>query len=203
MASAAHAAAGDSLSGGNRCLLRQAWCADLARRLAADAAIAPLLPSAAVAVQCTYFEKSAQRNWLVALHQDLSMPVAERIEDPALGPWSSKDGQWFVQPPLAVLEALVAVRLHLDECRLDQGALRVVPGSHTGGIVAPDAALALRERLGEVPCPVEAGGAFVMKPLLLHASSKSRAAGRRRVLHFLYGPPTLPLGLRWPDHVRG
>jgi hypothetical protein len=27
-----------------------------------------------------YFEKSSSRNWLVSVHQDLSIPVAERVE---------------------------------------------------------------------------------------------------------------------------
>ena len=38
-----------------------------------------LIPADHVAVQCTYFEKSSERNWLVALHQDLSIPVARRV----------------------------------------------------------------------------------------------------------------------------
>jgi hypothetical protein len=36
-----------------------------------------------------------------------------------------------------------------------------------------------------------------MKPLLLHASSKATVPNRRRVLHFLFGPKALPLGLSW------
>jgi hypothetical protein len=36
-----------------------------------------------------------------------------------------------------------------------------------------------------------------MRPLILHASSKATGAGERRVLHFLFGPPTLPHGLKW------
>jgi len=38
---------------------------------------------------------------------------------------------------------------------------------------------------------------LLMRPLLLHASSKSSGSSRRRVLHFLFGPPVLPCGLRW------
>ena len=64
----------------------------------------------AVAVQCTYFEKSADRNWLVPIHQDLAIPVARRVEHPALRGWSHKEGSLFVQPPADVLAQLVAVR---------------------------------------------------------------------------------------------
>lgn len=189
--------ASSSRSGGDRCLLEQAWCAELARQFGRMPAIAALLPAGAVAVQCTYFEKSAERNWLVPLHQDLSIPVAERLPAAGFGPWSEKQGQVFVQAPVALLEQLLAVRLHLDECGAEQGALRVVPGSQRHGILTPDEGLLWRARLGEQLCPVAAGGVMLMRPLLLHASSKSRAAGRRRVLHFLFAPADLPDGLRW------
>jgi len=36
-----------------------------------------------------------------------------------------------------------------------------------------------------------------MRPLLLHASSKAHTPRHRRVLHFVFGPPALPLGLHW------
>lgn len=88
-------------SGGQRNLLKYPWCKALAERLQGMPAIAPLLPTSSVAVQCTYFEKTRARNWLVPLHQDLSIPVAERVEHPALRGWSEKDGALFVQPPPA------------------------------------------------------------------------------------------------------
>jgi hypothetical protein len=42
------------------------------------------------------------------------------------------------------------------------------------------------------PVPVPRGGAMVMRPPLLHASSKSRKDLPRRVLHFVFGPAELP-----------
>jgi hypothetical protein len=47
---------------------------------------------------------------------------------------------------------------------------------------------------------VPKGGAMIMRPLLLHASSKSSVGLPRRVLHFVYGPAALPEGLCWPPH---
>jgi hypothetical protein len=41
------------------------------------------------------------------------------------------------------------------------------------------------------------GGALAMRPLILHASSKATSLASRRVLHFVFGPPKLPLGLEW------
>jgi ectoine hydroxylase-related dioxygenase (phytanoyl-CoA dioxygenase family) len=99
------------------------------------------------------------------------------------------------------LEQLVAVRLHIDPCTVNDGPLKVVPGSHVNGILSPQAATAARSAIGEVVCEAEQGAAVVMRPLLLHSSSKSQGGGRRRVLHFLYGPRLLPLGLRWQAEV--
>jgi ectoine hydroxylase-related dioxygenase (phytanoyl-CoA dioxygenase family) len=94
-----------------------------------------------------------------------------------------------------VLQQLVAVRVHLDDCGADDGPLRVVPGSHRMGVIA-DAA-ATRDSAGEVTCLVSMGAALVLRPLLLHASSKGNGNGRRRVLHVVFGPRELPFGLSW------
>ncbi|MBT9513211.1 MAG: phytanoyl-CoA dioxygenase family protein [Acidovorax sp.] len=196
-ATATHPPTRGASSGGTRCLLAQAWCTTLAQRLLRHPVLSSLLPAQAVAVQCTYFEKTAARNWLVPLHQDLSIPVAARVSNPGLRGWTDKEGGLFVQPPADTLALLVAVRLHLDPCQADDGPLRVVPGTHRSGVLAPGHARALRDAQGEVFCLASAGTALVMHPLLLHASSKSTGGGRRRVLHFVFGPPVLPGGLRW------
>lgn len=187
----------DRGAGGTRCLLVQAWCAALAARLRMHPALTAALAPDLVAVQCNYFEKSAGRNWLVPIHQDLSIPVAARVIDPALGGWSEKEGVLFVRPPLAVLRQLVAVRVHLDRCDVEDGPLRVVSGSHQHGLIADKDAIASRVAGLEVTCLAAKGDALVMRPLLLHASSKGSGEGRRRVLHFVYGPPELPCGLKW------
>lgn len=183
-------------SGGTRCLLAQPWCAELAARLRALPALAPLLADA-LAVQCTYFEKSAERNWLVPLHQDLSIPVAARVDAPALRGWSVKEGTLFVQPPAALLEQLVAVRVHLDPCGIDDGPLLVVPASHRAGVLSQPEAAAVRAATPPLACLSGSGGVLLMRPLLLHASSKGLGQGRRRVLHFVFGPRALPHGLAW------
>lgn len=156
-----------------------------------------LLPDDAVAVQCTVFEKSPVKNWLVAFHQDRSIPVRDRVEAPELTGWSEKEGDIFVQPPASLLEKITAVRLHIDPCTLESGALRVVPGSHLSGILAAADAERIRDIAGERVLPSPRGGALLLKPLLLHASSKASVSTQRRVLHFVYGPLQLPLGLEW------
>ena len=194
IAGSVHAAL--SPSGGSRNLLVQPWSTSLAARLRAHPALAEYI-AGSVAVQCTYFEKSAGRNWLVPIHQDLSIPVAARVDAPELGSWSEKEGVLFVRPPLEVQQQLVAVRIHLDDCGMEDGPLRVIPGSHRRGVIGDDEAIALRKAGLETVCLAAAGAALVLRPLLLHASSKGSGSGQRRVLHFVFGPRALPFGLSW------
>lgn len=183
---------------GSRTLLVTRWCQALAGRLACEPRLREVMPADVRAVQCTLFEKGLDKNWLVALHQDLSIPVAERIDTDRFTGWSQKEGVLFVQPPPPVLEELVIVRVHLDDCDERNGALRVVPGSHRLGRLSPAQASQVREIRGDCLVPVAAGGVMLMRPLLLHASSKASIDSPRRVLHFVFGPPTLPEGLSWP-----
>ena len=186
---------------GTRHMLPYPWCADLAHKVRSSARIGTLIPASHVAVQCTYFEKSADRNWLVPLHQDLSIPVAARVDHPNLTGWSEKEGAIYVQPPRSVLEELVAVRVHIDICGRDDGPLKVVPGSHTRGIVTSEECPSIRDEREKVSCLVARGAALVMRPLILHASSKASGSSLRRVLHFLFGPNTLPFGLCWQTAI--
>ena len=196
------AGASTPASPGTRCLLSLSWCQALVARLRAHSGIAGLVPDDFVAAQCTYFEKSAERNWLVPVHQDLSIPVAERVSSPGLTGWSEKEGALFVQPPVDLLERLVTVRLHLDACSQQDGPLVVVPGTHKLGRIKPEAAAEARRSGPVAVCTMGRGDALAMRPLLLHASSKASGKSRRRVLHFLFGPRHLPFGLRWQRAVQ-
>jgi ectoine hydroxylase-related dioxygenase (phytanoyl-CoA dioxygenase family) len=184
---------------GSRCLLSHAWCTSLVARLRLHPSLSSLLREAVVPVQCTYFTKSASGNWAVSPHQDLSIPVAERVSHPELKGWSVKEGALFVQAPTALLERLVAVRVHLDPCMHDDGPLHVVPGSHRGGVVHSTAVG--NACLGSVACVAEPGTALALRPLLMHSSPRASGTSLRRVLHFLFGPAELPHGLSWHTAV--
>ena len=80
---------------GSRALLELDWCRNLALILRSNPEIAPHLCSDCVAVQCTAFSKTPETNWLVSLHQDLSIPVRERVQNPECRGWSSKQGVLF------------------------------------------------------------------------------------------------------------
>ncbi len=186
----------DTRGAGSRRLLHEAWCAELACKVMDHPNVRGALPARARTVQCTFFEKSAAKNWLVPIHQDLSIPVSGRVDHPALSGWSEKEGATFVQAPDNVLDQMLAVRVHVDHCSPEDGPLRVVPGSHVFGRVEP-AQAALAGRTAGVTVPAKRGDALLMRPLVLHASSKSSGSSLRRVLHFVFGPEVLPYGLAW------
>lgn len=182
---------------GSRNLLEAPWCAEIAAALRLRLQAMALLPEDTVAIQCTLFRKSEDCNWKVPYHQDLSVPVAGRAEHPDWSGWSVKEDGHYAQPPEALLDALLAVRLHLDACPADAGALRVVPGSHRDGRLSPAWIAAMAKRAREVVCVADAGELLLMRPLLLHASSKADRPNGRRVLHFLFAPPMPDGDLRW------
>jgi hypothetical protein len=155
---------------GMRRILDTPWCATLAGRIARDQRVRDALPESA---------------------------VAERVDSEQCSGWSEKEGELFVQPPVCVLEQLLAIRLHLDDCDEQNGALRVVPGSHRLGRLNSTESHRERNQRGTEVVSVPRGGAMLMRPLLLHASSKANVERPRRVLHFVFGPEHLPAGLRW------
>jgi ectoine hydroxylase-related dioxygenase (phytanoyl-CoA dioxygenase family) len=185
-------------SPGTRSLLAHDGCRALMATLRTHPTLSVLIPSDHVAAQCTYFEKSIDNNWLVPIHQDLSIPVRARVDHPALRGWSDKEGTLYVQPPADVLETLVAVRVHLDPCLDTDGPLQLVAGTHTRGRIDAAEASRLKQAGPVVTCAVDRGGALVMRPLALHASSKATGTSRRRVLHIVFGPSELAYGLQWP-----
>jgi hypothetical protein len=160
------------------------------------ALITPVLGPAAFAVKGTLFDKVAEANWKVPWHQDTAICVKERIETPGFDGWSVKDGVVNVLPPDAVLSGIMTLRLHLDDCGAENGALRVLPGSHVGRLT-PEAIEARRQDHPEVTCAVRRGAGLLMRPLTLHASSPALRPERRRVIHLEFSAAALPNGLQW------
>lgn len=171
---------------GTRNLLEFAWVRELALKIQRNDALKPLLPKNSQVIQCNYFNKDFESNWFVTLHRDLSVPVKRKLNVEGWSGWSVKEGITYVQPPREILNTLLAVRVHLEDNNSENGALQLVPKSHVNDDMNEE----------KVLCEVNCGGVLVMRPLLLHASSKS-LQGKRRVLHFVFAPPKLPNGLEW------
>ena len=159
--------------------------------------VRPILGSAALLVRGLLFDKSEGANWGIFWHQDLSIAVRARADVGGFGPWSVKAGVPHVQPPPEIMSAMLTVRLHLDPCRTENGALRVLPGSHRSARLNTAATEELKRTLDPVTCEVDTGGAVVMRPLLLHSSHRAERPGQRRVIHLEFASGPLPEPLHW------
>lgn len=140
----------------------------------------------ALPYRATLFDKSPGANWLVVWHQDTALPLRARQDVPGWGPWSVKAGVLYAHAPAQALENIAAVRVHLDDSLAENGPLRVLPGTHEQGVLTDAAIQALAGVVPARECVVGRGGVVVMRPLLVHASSKSTSEAPRRVLHLEY-----------------
>lgn len=143
-------------------------------------------------VRSIYFNKSADSNWKVIWHQDLTIAVRHKADIDGYEPWSVKEGIYHVQPPLDILERMVTIRIHLDDTDEANGALMAIPGSHRLGRLTASDAVTHANHANAVTCRTTAGDALLMKPHILHASRKGTDERPRRVLHFEYCSAELP-----------
>jgi ectoine hydroxylase-related dioxygenase (phytanoyl-CoA dioxygenase family) len=149
--------------------------------------------AAAVPFRATLFDKSATANWLVVWHQDTALPMRERIERDEWGPWSIKAGVLYAHAPAWALEQVIALRVSLDDSLPTNGPLRVLPSTHRGGVYTDEQIEGLAQCTTPVDCVTLSGGVIAMRPLTVHASSKSTDSQTRRVLHIEYAA-TVHLG---------
>jgi ectoine hydroxylase-related dioxygenase (phytanoyl-CoA dioxygenase family) len=148
-------------------------------------------------VKSIYFDKPEQSNWFVAYHQDLTISVDKKSEIEGFGPWTVKQNQFAVQPPLGILENNFTIRIHLDDTNEKNGALKIIPKSHLKGIYRPETIDWDFE--SETICNVEKGGIMIMRPLLLHASNRTTINSKRRVIHIEFSNLSLPNELQWSE----
>jgi ectoine hydroxylase-related dioxygenase (phytanoyl-CoA dioxygenase family) len=150
-------------------------------------------------VKSIYFDKPPTSNWYVAYHQDLTISVKDKADTEGYGPWTKKQAQFAVQPPVELLENIFTLRIHLDDTNEDNGALKVVPGSHKKKIYRPES-IDWNNETEEI-CVVEKGGIMIMSPLLLHSSGRTVNNKRRRVIHIEFASQQLPETLDWAEKM--
>jgi ectoine hydroxylase-related dioxygenase (phytanoyl-CoA dioxygenase family) len=92
----------------------------------------------------------------------------------------------YAHAPASALETVVALRLSLDDSTATNGPLRVLPNTHLKGVLSDEQIHALATDVAPVDCVAGAGGVVAMRPLTVHASSKSIDDKPRRVLHLEY-----------------
>jgi hypothetical protein len=172
--------------------IRKLACSQAIRSL-----IEPVLGTEFLPVRGILFDKIPDANWKVPWHQDVTIAVRNKIEANGFWPWSVKAGVLHVQPPVQILGEMVSLRLHLDPCGEENGALRVIPGTHRRGRIAEELIPAIRDVSVEHVCAVGTGDVLLMRPLLLHASSASRVPNHRRVVHLDFSASQIPKGMGW------
>ena len=148
-------------------------------------------------VRVIFFDKTPEKNWLVTWHQDKTVAVNKKFDSIDWGPWSVKDGIHHVQPPLEVLNNMVTFRLHLDRADEKNGCLKIIPGSHIPGFLSPEKIQKLVAENTPIPCIAEAGDTVIMRPLILHSSSKAECQRHRRVVHVEFSGYKLPDEIFW------
>ncbi len=89
--------------------------------------------------RATLFDKSLDANWLVVWHQDTALPLRARRDVPGWGSWSVKEGIAYAHAPASALSSVLALRVHLNESSRGNGPLRVLPATHTLGLLSDDA----------------------------------------------------------------
>jgi ectoine hydroxylase-related dioxygenase (phytanoyl-CoA dioxygenase family) len=151
-------------------------------------------------VRVIYFDKTQTSNWLVPWHQDRTIAVKEQKAVKGWGKWSKKDGIPHVQPSLDILEKMITFRVHLDDSDKENGCLKVIPKSHHLGLLTQTQIQDIDKEKQAIFCEVKKGDILIMKPHILHASSKCLSPSHRRIVHIEYSYAVLPCGLAWANH---
>ncbi|PSJ43007.1 phytanoyl-CoA dioxygenase family protein [Allosphingosinicella deserti] len=162
-----------------------------------DAVAATRLGPKARPVRAMLFDKSAARNWSLGWHQDRTVAVQAQAEVPGYTAWTVKQGIIHVVPPVALLQRMLTMRIHLDPVGIDAAPLLIAPGSHRHGLIPETAVAGMVTDAGIAACLADAGDLWVYASLILHASERSRADRRRRVLQIFYSADDLPPPLEW------
>jgi hypothetical protein len=152
-------------------------------------------------VRVLFFDKPPRQTWALPWHKDLTVAVHDNgLGGAHFSHPTRKAGVPHAEAPLVVLQSMLTVRIHLDDATEENGALKVVPGSHRAGKalvldVAPPRLV-----------PAGRGDVLLIRPLVAHCSGKSHPDTRRhrRVLHLEFAAsPELPDGYAWHDFRPG
>lgn len=151
-------------------------------QLTAEALGRPAIP-----IDAIFFDKYPDANWAVPAHQDVVVPVPRNADLAQVKRQRLRGAQMYGEPPVAVLQQLLAVRVHFDSSDESTGALYVVAGTHLRGRI-PEAELSSLPGSAFKPCYAAEGDLLFIKPLLVHRSGRSTSQAHRRVLHVVYAP---------------
>ena len=187
----------NQMSAGVRLIRDPALSRILAKDRTMDRIAKSILGSEAKPVRAILFDKRSDINWTLGWHQDRTIAVRKRIEVPGFGPWSKKLGIDHVEPPFELIEQMITLRAHLDECTQDNGPLKILSGSHRFGRVPVHEIDDLAKKSEIKTCLANRGEIWIYASSIIHASEASKKSMHRRVLHVDYAAAQLPRGLEW------
>ncbi len=158
-----------------------------------------------------YFNKAEENNWSVANHQDVAINVAKdktskkankiwKEKTEGYYGWTEKDEVVSVCPPEEIGKNRFTIRIHLDDANEKNGALKVIYGSHNKVLSDAEISTITENSIPQL-CEVASGGVQLMKPLVLHASGKSKTDKKRRVIHLEFASIALQKGLLWQEYA--
>ena len=151
----------------------------------------------AVPVRTVAFNKFEGANWGVPWHQDRVIAVNDKVNIEGYHNWTKKSGTWHCEPPEAVLDSMLFVRVHLDDSNESNGAMEISVGSHIGGIVPSAKAEKTANTYPIEVCDAKRGDVLILKMLTLHCSKPATIQSGRRVLRVDLSSSALPPPLFW------
>lgn len=158
-------------------------------------------PECDKSIKSIYFDKPPSNNWIVNWHQDLTINLKDKKDIPYYKNWRVNSERTVVQPNIGILESIFTVRIHLDDCTKENGALRVIEKSHEKGVIPITEWIRSKEGVEKI-CEVKKGGILIMKPLILHSSKRTDNQKKRRVIHIEFIDKELPNGLEWKEEIK-
>lgn len=163
--------------------------------------IETISPNCDKSIKSIYFNKPPSANWIVNWHQDLTINLKGKGDAPNFKHWRVSQERTIVQPTREILESIFTIRIHLDDCTKENGALRVIENSHKQGVI--EIMAWMKDKPGtEKIAEVKKGGVLLMKPLTIHASKRTENQKNRRVIHLEFTAMELPEGLQWKEKWR-
>lgn len=124
-----------------------------------------------------YFDKRAERNWLVPPHRDEFVPIRDENWCVSTGffDFTIKKGIKYAKAPRWIYDKIIAARLAIDKNDKGNGPIQFISGSHSIDAIMDDKFIEILADPGDV---------ILMHPLILHSSKKIVNDKRRRVVHF-------------------
>ena len=147
-------------------------------------------------IKAIFFNKNKQHNWFVPWHQDKTIAVKQKAHLAGYKNWTIKQGVSHVQPPIKILNGITTIRIALDSNNNQNGALKIIPRSHTLGILKQEDINCIVTQQQMQFCLLD-GDILMMHPLILHSSDRSIIHSDCRIIHLEYCSANLPQELTW------